>query len=147
MEYISPSQCRKKHSYVCPSFEATGTCPQGPKCKLHHPRNRAKEKKRKRSREHRNAWGRYFVSKDITVSEPRTVSGKPSAQNSDDVVVDGVADFISIDVGDEEVGETNDPIQEQAAYCDSDSSELEFDDLDELIKPIRLLERLKTYAS
>lgn len=75
------------------------------------------------------------------------MSGKQSAQNSDDIIVDGVADFISIDVSDEEVGETNDPIQEQAAYCDSDSSELELDDLDELIKPIRLLERLKANAS
>ncbi|KAM1224945.1 hypothetical protein ACFX2G_044725 [Malus domestica] len=48
------------------------------------------------------------------------------------------ADFISIDVSDEEeAGENNDPIREQASYCDSDSSELELDELD----------RFKTNAS
>ncbi|KAM1774460.1 hypothetical protein ACFX12_043830 [Malus domestica] len=48
------------------------------------------------------------------------------------------ADFISIDVNDEEeAGENNDPIREQASYCDSDSSELELDELD----------RFKTNAS
>ncbi|KAI5355206.1 hypothetical protein L3X38_008101 [Prunus dulcis] len=136
------NECRKKHSYVCPSFEATGTCPQGPKCKLHHPRNRTKGKKRKRTREQKNAWGRYFVSKDINFSEPRAVSGKHCAQNGDDIFDDGrAADFISIDASDEEAGESNDPINEQAASCDSDSSELELDDLDELIKPVRLLDR------
>ncbi|PQM37687.1 uncharacterized protein Pyn_12733 [Prunus yedoensis var. nudiflora] len=121
------NECRKKHSYVCPSFEATGTCPQGPKCKLHHPRNRTKGKKRKRTREQKNAWARYFVSKDINFSEPRAVSGKNCAQNGDDTFDDGrAADFISIDDSDEEAGESNDPINEQAASCDSDSSELEF---------------------
>lgn len=58
------------------------------------------------------------------------------------------ADFISIDVSDEEeAGESNDPVREQASYCDSDSSELELDDHDELIKPVRLPDRFKTNAS
>lgn len=70
------------------------------------------------------------------------MSGKHCAQNGDDIFDDGrAADFISIDASDEEAGESNDPINEQAASCDSDSSELELDDLDELIKPVRLLDR------
>lgn len=140
VNYISSSQCRKKHSYVCPTFEETGTCPQGLKCKLHHPRKRTKGKIKKRSREHKNGWGRYFVSKDVSVSEPISASGKHYAQNGDAIFGN---DFISIDVCDEEAGESNNP-PEQTTFYDSDPSELDLDDLDELIKPVRLLDKMKT---
>lgn len=94
----------------------------------------------KRSRERKNGWGRYFVSKDVSVSEPITASGKHCAQNGDDIFGN---DFISIDVSDEEAGESNNP-PEQTTFYDSDPSELDLDDLDELIKPIRLLDKMKT---
>ncbi|PRQ26639.1 putative transcription factor C3H family [Rosa chinensis] len=134
------NECRKKHSYVCQTFEETGTCPQGPKCKLHHPKKRMKGKIKKRSREHRNGWGRYFVSKDVGVSEPVTASAKHCAQNGDDIFGN---DFVSINVSDEEAGESNNP-PEQTTFYDSDPSELDLDDLDELIKPVRLLNKMKT---
>lgn len=146
MEYISLlSQCRKKHSYVCPVFEATGTCPQGSKCKLHHPKNRSKGskgKKRKRVGQQRKAQGRYFGSTHVNVSEPRTaVNEKHSTQNNDDIFIEGkYADYISLDFSDEEVGETND-LTSQRMFYDSDSSDLQLDDLDELIKPFRIMNR------
>ncbi|KAI3922825.1 hypothetical protein MKW98_006956, partial [Papaver atlanticum] len=38
------NECHKKHSYVCPQFESTGECPQGKKCKLHHPSRNMKNR-------------------------------------------------------------------------------------------------------
>ncbi|KAF3976404.1 hypothetical protein CMV_000424 [Castanea mollissima] len=138
-------ECRKKHSYVCPVFEATGTCPQGSKCKLHHPKNRSKGskgKKRKRGGQQRKAQGRYFGSTHVNVSEPRTaVNEKHSTQHNDDIFIEGkYADYISLEFSDEEVGETNDLTSERMFY-DSDSSDLQLDDLDELIKPFRIMNR------
>ncbi|CAN6583751.1 unnamed protein product [Malus baccata var. baccata] len=64
--------------------------------------------------------------------------GNLAPPNTKNIVYVNVTDFISIDVSDEEeAGENNDPIREQASYCDSDSSELELDELD----------RFKTNAS
>nr|XP_011459807.1 PREDICTED: uncharacterized protein LOC101310670 [Fragaria vesca subsp. vesca] len=133
------NECRKKHSYVCPTFEETGSCPQGLNCKLHHPKKRTKGKIKKRSREHKKGWGRYFIAKDVRVSEPITASAKHREQNGDDIFGN---DFISINVSDEEAGESNNP-PEQTTFYDSDPSDLDLDDLDELIKPIRLLEKMK----
>ncbi|KAG6626185.1 hypothetical protein CIPAW_15G030900 [Carya illinoinensis] len=134
------NECRKKHSYVCPVFEATGTCPEGSKCKLHHPKNRSKGKKRKRVGAQKNARGRYFGSMHINVSEPgTTVFEKHPSHNNDDLLLEGkFADYIGLDVSDEEVGESNDPGSEQT-FCDSDLSDVQFDDLDQLIKPVRIM--------
>ncbi|KAK9271345.1 hypothetical protein L1049_026935 [Liquidambar formosana] len=110
------------------------------KCKLHHPKNRSKGKKRKRSREQKNAQGRYFGSTHIDAAEPgAVVSEKHSAQNNDNNFLHGrLADYISLDVSDEEAGETIDPTSKQTTY-DSDSSDLQLDDPDELIKPFRII--------
>ncbi|XP_015885756.3 uncharacterized protein LOC107421110 isoform X1 [Ziziphus jujuba] len=139
------NECRKKHSYVCPIFEATGTCPQGSKCKLHHPKNRTKGKKRKRTGEKKNVQGRYFGSMHINVVGPITaVSEKLSgqAQHDNDIASEGkFADFISIDVSDDEAGESNDRESEQATLSDSDISQFHLDGLDELIKPVRIMDK------
>lgn len=50
-------------------------------------------------------------------------------------------DYISIDVSDEEAVEIYDAINEQTTKYDSDE-DLQFDDLDEMIKPIRIMERV-----
>ncbi|KAB2629220.1 hypothetical protein D8674_034015 [Pyrus ussuriensis x Pyrus communis] len=44
-----------------------------------------------RTRVQRNARGRYFVSKDVNVPDPRTVSGKHRAEKCNDIIVDGVS--------------------------------------------------------
>ncbi|KAK7301442.1 hypothetical protein RJT34_12306 [Clitoria ternatea] len=133
------NECRKKHSYVCPSFEATGTCTQGSKCKLHHPKTQSKGKKRKRSRDQNKSRGRYFGSIAADVSEPgMTLAPKRCRLNDDHE--EELSDYMSLDV-DEEVGETVDESFEQAALCDNDSLDLQLVGFDELIKPLLLMKR------
>nr|XP_034930374.1 uncharacterized protein At1g21580 isoform X2 [Populus alba] len=133
------NECPKKHSYVCPSFEAIGSCPQGSKCKLHHPKNRTKEKKSKRSREN-NAQGRYFGLMHINATKTRNaVPGKLYVQDNDTICFEGIADYISLDVSDEEVVENNNPGDLHTAFSDSDPMNLQLGDLDKLIKPVRIM--------
>ncbi|GMI90843.1 hypothetical protein HRI_002753600 [Hibiscus trionum] len=130
------NECRKKHSYVCPNFEAMGSCPLGSKCKLHHPKNRSKEKKKKRSMENKIARGRYFG-----VNMKRMVSERPHQVLEDgNICFDGeFSDYISLDVSDDEAGELHQVICDETSFGDSDSSDLQSEDLDELIKPIRIM--------
>ncbi|OMO91233.1 Zinc finger, CCCH-type [Corchorus capsularis] len=131
------NECRKKHSYVCPNLEATGSCPQGSKCKLHHPKMQSKGKKRKRSMEYKNARGRYF---GIDILEPKKL--RHQAVDDDDRFFGGeFSDYIHLDVSDDEAGEICRLMNDEIAFGDNDSSELQLDDLDELIKPIRIMSR------
>ena len=129
------AQCRKKHSYVCPTFEATGTCLQGTKCKLHHPKKQ-KGKKRKRSGDQNNSRGRYFGSVPIDASEPGMMVA-PRQREQNDGLEGELSDYIGLDV-DDEVAETVDQSFEQA-LCDSHSLDLQLDNYDEHIKPILLM--------
>ncbi|XWS25076.1 hypothetical protein CRYUN_Cryun27aG0040000 [Craigia yunnanensis] len=135
------NECRKKHSYVCPNFEATGSCPQASKCKLHHPKSRRKGKKNKRSMEHKNARGRYF---GIDISEPkRIVSERHQALVDDNIFFDGkFSDYINLDISDDETGELQ-VLCDQTTFGDNDSSDLQLDDFDESIKPIRIMNECK----
>ncbi|KFK42125.1 hypothetical protein AALP_AA2G214200 [Arabis alpina] len=96
------NECRKKHTYTCPVFEATGSCPQESECKLHHPKNRSKGKKRKRESE---PWqkisffggeGLDFIlldvyeheaSENMDSSTPESVSGDSEAHDSIDELI------------------------------------------------------------
>ena len=49
-----------------------------------------------------------------------------------------IADYICLDVGDED-GESSNRADEQTSFSDMDSLELQSGDLDELIKPIRIM--------
>ncbi|XP_059630634.1 uncharacterized protein LOC132273660 isoform X2 [Cornus florida] len=141
-------ECRKKHSYVCPIFEATGICPQGSNCKLHHPKNRTKGKKKKPPREQKNTQGRYFGSRHIDFAECRmTLSEKHSAKDDDDDIFfqEGrFADYISLDVSDEEDGETGDSARERTTLSDGDFADAQ---VDEIIKPIRIMNKNLTTES
>lgn len=88
----------------------------------------------------KNAQGRYFGFMHIDVSEPgTTVFEKNPSQSNEDISLEGkFADYIGLNVSDEEVSEINDPASEQT-FCDSDLSEVQFDDLDQLIKPVRIM--------
>ncbi|KAK7275602.1 hypothetical protein RIF29_16721 [Crotalaria pallida] len=138
------NECRKKHSYVCPAFEATGTCSEGTKCKLHHPKKQSKGKKRKRSED--QSRGRYFGSSPIDASEPgMTVAPRQRQQNDDDL--EELPDFIGLDVDDdvdEEIAESADQSFEQAMLCDSDSLDLQLDNFDERIKPVLIMKSEST---
>lgn len=124
---------------MCPIFEATGSCPQGSKCKLHHPKNRSKGKRKKRLGTQKNTRGRYFGFMNIKVSEPGTaVHEKHFMQKHDDVLQGKFSEYISVAESNEEVGDCNDPKSEQT-FCDSDSAEVQLEDLFELIKPVRIM--------
>ncbi|XP_043720738.1 LOW QUALITY PROTEIN: zinc finger CCCH domain-containing protein 7-like [Telopea speciosissima] len=101
-------KCHKKHSYVCPVFEATGICPQESMCKLHHPRNQHKGNRRRRSVDRKRKKGRDFGSRRTDVIGSSSVaSNKQAIQNNEDIFFhEGrFVDYISFDVSDEEAGE------------------------------------------
>ncbi|XP_069153351.1 uncharacterized protein At1g21580 isoform X4 [Solanum lycopersicum] len=142
------NECQKKHTYVCPVFEATGNCPKGSNCKLHHPKNRRKGAKRKALSELKNGRGRYFGSPHIHISECITAgSEKPSVKGNNDIFLEGkFVDFISLDGSDEEE-QTIDQRSEEKPLCESGPAEMQLDDLDELIKPVRLINRNRSVGS
>ncbi|KAJ4840051.1 hypothetical protein Tsubulata_038184 [Turnera subulata] len=135
------NECRKKHSNICPVYEATGSCPQGSKCKLHHPKKRTKRRKSKQSREKKNAHGRYFGPMHVNISETTTAVSKkhPMPDNMDVDEKGSIADYISLDAGDEETEKIVDGEDKETTFSDSDSLDLKSDDFDELIKPVRLM--------
>lgn len=71
--------------------------------------------------------------------ETTAVSEKLHLKNSDDIFnLEGkFTDYISLDISDEEAGETVDPLMEEITVCASD---VEATDLDEQIKPICLVQ-------
>ncbi|XP_039003281.1 uncharacterized protein LOC120129976 [Hibiscus syriacus] len=140
------NECRKKHSYVCPNFEATGSCPLGSKCKLHHPKNRSKAKKNKRSMENKIARGRYF---GIDISKPKRMVSERLQQVLEDVICFGgkFSDYIDLDASDDEAGELHQVIFDQTTFGDNDSSDLQSEDLEDLIKPIRIMKDHKMTES
>ncbi|CAN4121120.1 unnamed protein product [Withania somnifera] len=140
------NECQKKHTYVCPVFEATGNCPQGSKCKLHHPKNKRKGVKRKASSEMKNVRGRYFGSPRIDISDRITAGPeKPSVKGNNDIFCkEGIfGDFISLGDSDEEE-QTVDQRSEETPLCESGPAEMQ---LDELIKPMRLINRNRPVGS
>ncbi|KAI3464567.1 hypothetical protein Pfo_021230 [Paulownia fortunei] len=101
------NECRKKHTYVCPAFEATGICPQASTCKLHHPKKKIEKKP---TSEQKIVRGRYFDGGLIGVADCSMVATteKLSAKGKDNIVFhEGTfPDYISLDVSDEEVDHT-----------------------------------------
>ncbi|CAI0609725.1 unnamed protein product [Linum tenue] len=143
------NECRKKHSYVCPSYEAKGTCPQGSKCKLHHPKNRVKGKKPKRRSREKNQFGhgRYFGS--TTRVSAALGSGISVVRRHLREIRDAGPDFISLGFSDDEeaAGEEyskyrrDDDDDKKLNWSDDgeDLEDLDASNLDELIKPARIL--------
>ncbi|XP_074280195.1 uncharacterized protein LOC141605370 [Silene latifolia] len=110
------NECQKKHSYLCPEYEATGSCPQGSKCKLYHPK-KGSSKKGKLSEDQRNIRGRYFdpgLTATVSKRETETAILEKDVTLSNNVVLEGgdLGDFISLDVSDDEAGETIYPSSE-----------------------------------
>ncbi|KAI3767594.1 hypothetical protein L2E82_17839 [Cichorium intybus] len=136
---VDGNECRKKHTYACPVFEATGECSQGTKCKLHHPKNRRstglKRKSHNSTQGHqKNSRGRYFSG-----GEEMPVSKHQHHLKDDDQDISlscqqgKFAEYISLDFGDVISDKTPMLTREPSI-----SSEV---DLDELTKPIRIMKR------
>ncbi|KAK4490141.1 hypothetical protein RD792_000798 [Penstemon davidsonii] len=94
---------RKKHTYVCPAFEATGICAEASTCKLHHPK---KKTEKKHTSEQKIVRGRYFDGGLIGVPDcEMATSEKLSVKGKEDIVLQEgkYPDYISLDVSDDEV--------------------------------------------
>lgn len=141
-------ECRKKHSYVCPAFEATGSCPQGSKCKLHHPKKRSRGKKKKQAREQKKSQGRYFGSLQVDSSESGRAVGERQAR-VDNLSADQFSDYISLGDSDEEASESFlGAMNEVVSSRDDDFWDSGVvDDLDALIKPVAIMNRSRTTLS
>lgn len=131
-------QCRKKHSYVCPVFEANGMCPQGSACKLHHPKTGNKSKKRKRVKDERSTRSRYFVSLGLIHAgdSKAKISDDHMAEQSGDIFFCNgrFTDYISLDFVGEEASETN-HMMDTTALCEGEPSE----NHDALVKPVHFI--------
>ncbi|KAI4367662.1 hypothetical protein MLD38_023372 [Melastoma candidum] len=124
------NECRKKHSYVCPVFGATGNCPQGSKCKFHHPKVPNMGKKRKKSREKMNGRDRYFGNMSRTTLEPgASIMEKPLPVTHGETL--DLPDFISLGSSDDEAGDGG-----GRGDGTSDPLDLPCGDIDGLIKPL-----------
>ncbi|CAA2969664.1 zinc finger ccch domain-containing 7 [Olea europaea subsp. europaea] len=134
------NECRKKHTYVCPAFDATGICPEGSKCKLHHPK-RKRGTKRKSLSEQKNIRGRYFDSEPFDIAESQTaiIERLPVKGNGNIACQEELEDYICLDVGHEEVEQSIGPSSKRVRV--DSPLEAEVIDLDELIKPIRIMNR------
>ncbi|MED6123478.1 hypothetical protein PIB30_049489 [Stylosanthes scabra] len=132
------NECRKKHSYVCPTFEAMGNCEEGTKCKLHHPKKQSKGKKRKRSEDENVGRARYFGSIPTDIKEAginRIMVAERQWKQSHDKEGD-VADYISF-----EVEESFDQPYVQETPYNNDIWDMQLENLDELITPVLILKK------
>ncbi|XP_074571066.1 uncharacterized protein LOC141827663 [Curcuma longa] len=142
---IDGDECCKKHSYVCPIYQATGKCLQGSKCKLHHPKSKCKPKKRKDAMVQGNTWGRYFGSGISLVGEPLVVSlDTDSEKKANDLFCNGqFAEFIALayDENDDEASFMVSADDAHPSNFESGNDALQNNDLDALIKPIRIMRK------
>lgn len=142
-------KCNKKHTYVCPEYAATGECKERSTCKLHHPRKKDKPKVSSERKGGTNTKRRYFVAGDFVTSESASAlfslhcaqtalempSGSPEC-----------LEFISLDESGEDAN-NNELIQgalgpmERVASDFLSNLRLPADDMDSLIKPIRLFRK------
>ncbi|OQU76755.1 hypothetical protein SORBI_3010G201500 [Sorghum bicolor] len=133
-------ECRKKHSYVCPVFEATGECPQESRCKLHHPKKKNKSKRSKVDTVQNNSWGRYFETSIGHGSGARIVSlEEEERQKPEQVSGEDFADFIELgsDIEVPEDADASDDIQPME--LDSGNLDMQADNLEAIIKPLRIM--------
>lgn len=67
------------------------------------------------------------------------VSERHSCSDDGSLFGSSIGDYISLDYSDEDAGENTDHTDMQATFSDSDSVEMELVNLDDLIKPVRIM--------
>ncbi|XP_039807453.1 uncharacterized protein LOC120671238 isoform X2 [Panicum virgatum] len=133
-------ECRKKHSYVCPVFEATGECPQQSRCKLHHPKKKNKSKRSRVDTLQNNNWGRYFDTSVGHGSGARVVSSEEEErQRPEQVSGDDFADYIDLGADIEVDGDVDASDDMQLMELDSGNLKMQADNLDARTKPLRIM--------
>ncbi|KAL5704520.1 hypothetical protein ACHQM5_022936 [Ranunculus cassubicifolius] len=134
-------ECRKKHSYVCPVYKSTGTCPQRPICKLHHPNKTRNRKKRSKGSKNSRYFGLELSEKKSKVSS--VGKNKCGVEKEEEEVSTSekngglLSDFICLDVSDGE-GWQDDANSDLFGKYTSDHSD---EELEELVKPMRLIHK------
>ncbi|GER49146.1 zinc finger CCCH domain-containing protein 7 [Striga asiatica] len=117
------NECRKKHTYVCPAYEALGSCPNQSSCKLHHPKK--KTEKQQPLIEQKTLKGRYFDGGLIGKADSTDIlTERAPANGKDEMVLNGkkYPDYISLDVDDDD-----DDDDEMDQAWDSDEQMPDFD--------------------
>lgn len=141
-------KCNKKHTYVCPQYAATGECKERSTCKLHHPKKKDKPKDSSEHKGGTNTKRRYFVAGDFATSESASALFSLHCAQTALEMPSGTPEcleFISIDASGEDAN--NELIQgalgpmERVASHFLSNLGLPADDMDSLIKPIRLFRK------
>ncbi|CAI9282093.1 unnamed protein product [Lactuca saligna] len=145
------NECRKKHTYACPAFEATGECSQGTNCKLHHPKNRSTGLKRKHQNQktQKHSRGRYFGAVGGGGGEGEEAERQHHFNLKDILCQQGKlgADYISIDFGDGVTDETTVVTSEEyPLYLVGEEEEEAHLDLDHLTKPIGIMKNFNLHT-
>ncbi|XP_010239726.1 uncharacterized protein LOC100829964 isoform X2 [Brachypodium distachyon] len=132
-------ECRRKHTYVCPVFEATGECAQQSSCKLHHPKKLIKSKRSRPDTPQNSSWGRYFDTNIGHDRETRKASSdQDHVQKLQHVFSGGdFVDFIRLDS--DGVAEDGASDGVQLMELDSEDLNAQADSIDALIKPLRIM--------
>ncbi|GLJ21499.1 hypothetical protein SUGI_0397310 [Cryptomeria japonica] len=143
-------KCNKKHTHVCPQYAATGECPERLSCKLHHPKKKDKPKGSSKRKSGNIAKRRYFVADDMGISELasklfRLLSEEQIALDTPPRTPECV-EFISLDASEEGVDDINLANGAMSSMTRSETDlfsngGLPVDDIDMMIKPVRLLRK------
>lgn len=98
--------------------------------------------------EHKVGRGRYF---GIDISQPKRMVSERQHQvlEDDRGCFDGkFSEYIKLNVSDDdEAGDLHEVICDQTSFVDNDPSDIQLEDLDELIKPIRIINEYKRRES
>lgn len=148
------NECRKKHTYACPAFEATGECSQGTNCKLHHPKNRSTgglKRKHQNQKTQKHSRGRYFGTVGGGGGGGEEAERQHHFNLKDILCQEGKlgADYISIDFGDGVTDETTTVVtsEEDPLLLVGEEEEEAHLDLDHLTKPIGIMKNFNLHTS
>lgn len=142
-------KCNKKHTYVCPQYAATGECKERLTCKLHHPKKKDKPKVSSERKGGTNTKRRYFVAGDFATSESASALFSLHCAQTALEMPSGASEcleFISLDASGEDEN-NKESIQGALGPMERVASDflsnlgLPADDMDSLIKPIRLFRK------
>lgn len=142
-------KCNKKHTYVCPQYAATGECKERSTCKLHHPKKKDKPKDSSEHKGGTNTKRRYFVAGDFATSESASALFSLHCAQTALEMPSGTPEcleFISLDASGEDANNKEliqgalGPMERVASHFLSNLG-LPADDMDSLIKPIRLFRK------
>lgn len=137
-------ECCKKHSYTCPIFEATGSCPQGSLCKLGHPKNQIKSRKRKRTKLKSNSQGRYFSTIGKANKPLSTASSQNDLEDPNDIFCSNgrFTEYINLETDSDDVGIGNNVLMDSyPGNLACGYHEMKSCDIDALIKPVQIMKK------